>query len=211
MRLVPLFFLLFAARSNSWAATINFNELGTSTPIDVNGVHLQGVLFNFIPGLASYNQMVGTAGNAVLSIDPVLSGSTSGTLTMTFDQPTTLLQFDVLLQSLDGIDSSSGGPNGGPAYTVLLSNGLSFNGATAPQLIGGYTEGEFLYTGAPVTSASISFFNGIDADGMSVGAFGIDNLTFGAPEPASLFGLGGGLIALGLLKRRQLAATGNKN
>jgi hypothetical protein len=130
---------------------------------------------------------------------------------MTFDQPTTLLQFDVLLQSLDGIDSSSGGPNGGPAYTVLLSNGLSFNGATAPQLIGGYTEGEFLYTGAPVTSASISFFNGIDADGMSVGAFGIDNLTFGAPEPASLFGLGGGLIALGLLKRRQLAATGNKN
>jgi hypothetical protein len=128
---------------------------------------------------------------------------------MTFDVPTPFLQFDILLASIFTLDDSDQGFNGGPAYTVLLSNGSSIPGGTAPQPGGLYSEGEFSYTGAPIDSASISFFSGIDAGGMQVTAFGLDNLTFSeasaAPEPASFLGLGGGLLAISLLKRRRTA------
>ena len=39
---------------------------------------------------------------------------------------------------------------------------------------------------------------------MQVGAFGLDNLTITAPEPATFFGMGVGLLAVGLIKRRRL-------
>jgi hypothetical protein len=203
MRLLPLFVLLLAAPGASWAATINFAEFGTAPLVDVNGFHIQGVTFGFAPGQAFYNQSVGTVGNAVLSIDPVLSGSTSGVLTLAFDYSTSVLDFDILLLSVSTIDDSNQGLNGGPAYTVLLSNGLSFNGGTTPLVSGGYSEGEFSYSGAPITGATISFFNGMDMSGLPVSEFGVDNLTFAAPEPASFFGLAGGLLAMGMIKRRR--------
>jgi len=202
MKLLPLTWLLLAAGPSAPAAVIGFAEFGTTAAIDGNGIHIQGVLFGFAAGQTQFNQTVGTAGNAVLSIDPVLSGPTTGVLTLSFDIPTSLLQFDILLQSIFPIDSSDQGFNGGPAYTVLLSNGISLAGATAPQGNGFYSEGEFLYSGDPISNASISFFNGLDAGGMSVSAFGLDNLTFDAPEPPSFFGFGAGLLGLGLLKRR---------
>ena len=203
MRLLPLFVLLLAAQCTSWASILTFGEFGTSPPIDVNGFHIQGVTFGFSPGRAFYNQTVGTSGNALLSVDPVLSGPTSGILTLTFDYATPLLAFDILLLSISTIDDSDQGLNGGPAYTVLLSNGLSFSRGTTPQPNGFYSEGEFVYSGAPIDWATISFFSGLDASGMPVSEFGLDNLTFLAPEPASFFGLAGGLLALGMIKRRQ--------
>ena len=127
MRLLPLV-LLLAAQGASWATTLTFNEFGPAPLINVNGFHTQGVTFSFAPGQASYNQSIGTAGNALLSVDPVLSGPTSGVLTLTFDYSSTLLQFDILLLSIATIGDSSQDLNGGPAYTVLLSNGLSFQG-----------------------------------------------------------------------------------
>ena len=206
MRLLPLCLLLLGAHTTSWATTIAFSELGTASPINVNGLHIEGVLFSFSPDEAFFNEVVGTAGNAVLSIDPVLGGSTSGTLTLTFDVPTPLLKFDIILESIFPIDDSNQGLNGGPAYTVLLSSGLNLAEGTMPQPNGVYSEGEFVYSGPPVGSAVISFFNGIDAGGMPVAAFGLDNLTFtAAAEPGSFFGLGAGLLVLGLIKRRRLA------
>jgi hypothetical protein len=74
-----------------------------------------------------------------------------------------------------------------------------------PQPNGVYSEGEFVYSGEPIDSAVISFFNGVDAGDMPVVAFGLDNLTFTAAEPGSFFALGVGLLALGLMKRRRLA------
>ncbi|MCU1336775.1 MAG: hypothetical protein JWO19_2356 [Bryobacterales bacterium] len=203
MRLLPLIALLLATPGASWAGTITFAEFGTAPLIDVNGFHTQGVTFGFAPGQGFYNQSVGTAGNALLSVDPVLSGSTDGVLTLAFDYSTSVLVFDVLLQSVSPIDDSNRGLNGGPAYTVLLSNGLSFNGSTTPLVSGGYSEGEFSYSGAAINGATITFFNGLDANGLPVSQFGFDNLTFVAPEPASFFGLAGGLLAIGMIKRRQ--------
>jgi hypothetical protein len=214
MRSLPLFLLLLSAPCALWSGTVtlDFAEFGTSPLLDANGIHTQGVTFGFNTGQAFYNQTIGTAGNTVLSVDPVLSGPTSGVLSLTFDAATPLLQFDVLLQSISTIDDSDEGFNGGPAYTVLLSNGLSFDQGTEPQISGGYSEGVFSYSGAPITSAAISFFNGFDASGLPVNEFGLDNLTFaagsstltgsGAPEPASFFTLSAGLLALGLFARR---------
>lgn len=197
--------VLFGIQSTSWASTIRFSELGTLSLIDVNGIYLQGVLFGFSPDQAWFNQEVGTAGNAVLSVDPVLAGPTSGVLSLTFDTPTPLLQFDIILQSIFTIDDSALGANGGPAYTVRLSDGTVRTGATTPLPGGVYSEGEFLYEGPPVTSAEISFFTGVDAGGTAVGAFGLDNLTTTAvPEPATFLILGAGLLAVGLRKRRNL-------
>ena len=216
MRSLPLFLLLLSSSCASWAVTINFAEFGTTPLLDANGVHIQGVTFGFAPGQAIYNQTIGTAGNAVLLVDPVLSGPTSGVLSLTFDAPTPLLQFDVLLQSISTIDDSNTGFNGGPAYTVTLSNGLSFDEGTTPQISGGYSEGIFSYSGSSITSATVSFFNGFDASGLPVNAFGLDNLTFtglsstSAPEPASILSLSAGLLALYGLKRRA-CASGRKS
>ena len=120
--------------------------------------------FGFSPDQAFFNQIVGTDGFAVLSIDPVLTGPTTGALTIAFDAPTTLLRFDILMQSIFTIDDSNQGPNGGPAYTVLLSNGMSLSGGTTPQENGVYSEGEFVYSGDAIDGAVISFFNGADVE-----------------------------------------------
>ena len=195
--------LWLLAQSSSWATTIQFAELGTAPLTDANGVYIQGVHFRFASGQAFFNEGIGTVGTAVLSIDPVLAGPTAGILTLTFDQPTPWLQFNILLESIFTIDDSNQGPNGGPAYTVLLSNGLNLAGGTTPQPNGVYSEGTFLYSGTPIDSASITFFHGHDTSGMTVSTFGVDNLTFGTPEPASFVGLGTGLILIGAIRRRR--------
>jgi hypothetical protein len=146
----------------------------------------------------------------VLSIDPVLTGPTTGTLNITFDSPTTLLRFDIFLQSIFTIDDSDQGPNGGPAYTVLLSNGTSLAGGTTPQENGVYSEGEFVYSGDAIDGAVVTFFNGVDIGRLPVLAFGLDNLTYNAPEstvpePPTFLGLGIGLLAMLAMKRRRNA------
>lgn len=153
-RLLPWCVVLFGIGNSSPAATIRFDELGTDALIDVNGLHIQNVHFGFSPEQAFFNQIVGTEGTAVLSIDPVLTGPTTGALTLTFDSPTTLLRFDIFLQSIFTIDDSNQGPNGAPAYAVQLSNGMSLAGGTAPQENGVYSEGEFVYSGDAIDCPS---------------------------------------------------------
>jgi hypothetical protein len=206
-KLLTLAALLLGARNASLAATLRFDELGTDALIDVNGLYVQNVHFGFSPDQAFFNQIIGTDGFAVLSIDPVLTGPTTGALTIAFDAPTTLLRFDILMQSIFTIDDSNLGPNGGPAYTVLLSNGMTLSGSTTPQQNGVYSEGEFVYSGDAIDNAVISFFSGTDAGGSPVLAFGLDNLTYdapesSAPEPPTIFGLGAGLLAILALKQR---------
>jgi hypothetical protein len=196
---------LFTVPELANATTLDFSELGMSGSIDVNGLHFQGVQFGFNPGLALYNGVVGTSGTAEWSIDPVLRGPTTGTLTLGFDVPTPILRFAIVLQSIFPIDSVDTGVNGGPAYTVVLSPGVSQAGSTAPQPNGVYSEGQFDYSGVPITSAAITFYSGMDAGGMPVTAFGLDNLTYGTPEPATVWLVAAGLIAAGRngYRRRQ--------
>jgi len=199
--------VLVGMGNSSPAATIRFDELGTDALIDVNGLPFQNVHFGFSPGQAFFNQIVGTEGTAVLSIDPVLTGPTTGALTIAFDTPTTLLRFDIFLQSIFTIDDSDQGQNGGPAYTVLLSNGMSLAGGTTPQENGVYSEGEFVYSGDAIDGAVITFFNGVDVSGSPVLAFGLDNLTYDAPEssvpePPTFLGMGIGLLTMLMNRRR---------
>jgi hypothetical protein len=191
--LSPLLLLMLPVCS--FAGTLHFDEFGTSPPLSVDGMHVFGVTFHFSPGSADYNGQIGTSGNAVLVSDPLLTGPTTGTLTLAFDDPTPLLQFDLVLLSQAPIDQ---------AYTVTLSSGAVLSGSTGPQPGGVYSEGTFQYAGAPVTTASITFFNGADLFGGQVTEFGLDNLTYQTPEPATQMLFVGGLLALGVIGRRKI-------
>src|ERR1019366_8809075 len=59
-------------------------------------------------------------------------------------------------------------------------------------------------TGAPVTGATITFFNGVDSFNGAVTDFGLDNLTYQTPEPATQMLFVGGLLALGVIGRRKI-------
>ena len=152
--LSPLLLLMLPACS--LAATPHFDEFGTSPLLNADGMHVFGVTFHFSPGSADYNGQIGTSGLAVLVSDPLLAGPTTGTLTLTFDDPTPLLQFDLALLSLDTISS---------AHKVTLSSGEVLSGSTEPQPLGLYSEGTLLYTGVPATGAAITFFGGTDSMG----------------------------------------------
>src|SRR5215467_10646161 len=104
MRTMFLWAVLSGALCGGQAATIHFDEFGTTPMVDANGVHIDGVLIGFSPGTAYYNQTVGTSGNAVFSIDPILSGPTTGMLIFSFDQNMSTLSFDVLLESIFPLD-----------------------------------------------------------------------------------------------------------
>jgi PEP-CTERM motif len=202
MKPLLLCLLILTTHVPCLAETIRFDELGVSQLIDVDGLHSFGVLFTFSsPYQSFFNDAIGTSGTSTLLIDPVLTGPTTGTLTIEFDVPTANFGFDIALLSLSTIDDSSFGPNGGPAYTVMLSTGEVLFGGTSPQPDGLFSEGEFQYSGTPITGATISFFNGTDSGGMGVGMFALDNLTYTAPEPATGLLFGVALIGLGIRKR----------
>ena len=71
----------------SLATTLHFDEFGTSPLLNVDGMHVFGVTFQFSPGFADYNGQIGTSGSAVLVSDPLFTGPTTGTLTLAFDTP----------------------------------------------------------------------------------------------------------------------------
>lgn len=195
--LSPLLLILLVLPACSFATTLHFDEFGTSPLLNVDGMHVFGVTFHFSPGLADYNGSIGTSGLTVLVSDPVLTGTTAGTLTLDFDTPTPLLQFDLALLSADILD---------PAYTVTLSSGAVLSGSTMPQPGGFYSEGTFQYAGAPVTGAAITFFNGLDSFNGDVTNFALDNLTYQTPEPGTPLLLAGALLAMGVIGRRKILA-----
>ena len=185
--------LLFPADSS--ATALNFDEFGTSSLLNADAFSASGVTFHFSAGTAYYDGQIGIGGFAVLVSDPLLSGPTTGTLAMDFDSPTSLLKFNLVLLSMDTID---------PAYTVVLSDGTVIVGSTTPQPGGFASEGTFLYTGAPITGATVTFFNGMDSLGGNVTDFGLDNLAFDAPEPSTQLLLAGALLALGVIRKRKI-------
>ena len=187
MRLPSLLLLTALANAPAVFATtvqIHFDELGTGSAVDANNQHLLGVLFQFSGGTAQYNGVIGSAGNAALVSDPALIGPTSGTLSLTFDSPTTIVAFDIAMESIDPISA---------AYTVSLPGNAPLSGDTAPILM--FSEGHFQYDGSPISSATITFSN-------AAPEFALDNLTFGNPEPGTSLLLGGAFLGLALFGRR---------
>jgi hypothetical protein len=166
--------------------TLNFDEFGTSFPIDAASVRGLGVTFLFSGGTALYNYSLG--GGTVLVSDPALAGPTSGALTLDFAFPTQILSFDIAMESADPISN---------AYTVTWG-GNSFSGDTAP--LDFFSEGYYSYAGSTsITSALITF------DSNSAPGFALDNLTFETetPEPGTTALIGAVLVALGAATKRR--------
>jgi len=172
--------LLASAGFGGTLQQLHFDELGQGATIPVNGLHIGGVLSQFTGGTADYNGSIGTDGSTALVSDPLLVGETGGTLTLTFDNPTSILRFDIAMESIDVLTD---------AYSVAIAGNPLFLGDTAPIVL--LSEGQFIYPGTvPVKSAVITF------SGAAPG-FGLDNLTFAqSPEPAT--SLVGGLALLTL-------------
>ena len=78
--LSPLLLILLMLPACSFATALHFDEFGTSPLLNVNGMHVFGVTFQFSPGFADYNGQIGTSGSAVLVSDPLFTGPTTGRL-----------------------------------------------------------------------------------------------------------------------------------
>ena len=98
--------LLASAAFGGTLQQLHFDELGPGVPIPVNGLHMGGVLFQFSGGAADYNGIIGTDGSTALVSDPLLVGDTARTLTLTFDNPTSILRFDIAMESIDALDAA---------------------------------------------------------------------------------------------------------
>ena len=135
----------------------------------VNGLSVEGVTFGFsLNGHpfndANYNSFGPDPGPFVQC--PCLEGNTRGTLTLTFDKPTTVVEFGVGLSTTaplaTGFTVDVIGPSG-------KSRGV-FPVATSPAPT--FTGAEFSYNGAAVSEVVITF------NSEAAARFVIDNLTY---------------------------------
>src|ERR1035437_6188356 len=187
--LSPPLLILLMLSACSLATTLHFDEFGTSPLLNVDGVHVFGVTFQFSLGGGRLQRTDWNVGVRRAGFRPALHRANHRDAYACIRSPTPLLQFDLALHTLATID---------PAYTVTLSSGLVLSGLTTPQLPDGlYSEGTFFYTGAPVTGATITFYSGVDPfnDSANVSAFGLHNLTAQPPDPATPLLLFGALLA----------------
>jgi hypothetical protein len=186
---------IFAATSQAAVILNDFSTgpLGTTFG-GVTTVNALGVTFAFST-TATYGDAIDTADNVPGTNfnDLVLDGSDLGTLTLTFDAPTTFVAFDILFAPLNpGVNAGVG--NG---QVAIGATNCGF-GTTGGQGAGGiFSIGSFDSTGcgaiSPFTTATVTF--SVDSsEELTPGhtMFAIDNLSYStsdssAPEPSSVF------------------------
>jgi hypothetical protein len=176
-RFVPLLSLLmllpFAFSVPALAAqpvtTLTFTELPAQP---VNGVSVSGVTFRFeIGGVSSADAIYGGFGPGSITFvqDPSLEGNAGGVLTLTFDRPTTVLEFGIARSCICTLT---------PGVSVELFKPGAAGGSrgiitqTTNPLVS-FSEGLFSYSGPAIQTAVITF----PSAGIAP-RFALDNLTF---------------------------------
>jgi hypothetical protein len=186
--------LILARAGQVRAETITFSEI-SSQPVD--GLTFRGVTYAFTgsDGLPSQDAFFNATGPGQLNFvqDPVLSGTASGTLKLTFATPTSKLSFGAALNIFDKVESA--------VRVQLFDKSLrsigTFDVDTDPVAV--FSESQFKYSGTPVSQAVLKF-----SDPVPPTRFAIDNLTYNfrsdvineVPEPTSLTLFFTGTVAL---------------
>jgi hypothetical protein len=152
--------------------TLTFDELSFQ-PVD--GLSISGVTFGFeVGGVPSMDATYGAFGPGSITFvqDPSLEGNAEGVLTLTFDRPTTVLEFGLARSCIctlsPGVSVELGKPGAGDSRgTVAVT--------TSPLV--SFSEAQFSYSGPAIKTAVITFPSAALAP-----RFALDNLTFSARE-----------------------------
>lgn len=152
--------------------TLTFDEL-EQQPVD--GLTFGGVTFGFeIGGASSEDAFYNRLGPGTLTFvdDPSLEGNSSGTLTLTFEEPTTTLSFGVARLCVCtmtpgvSVELFRSGPDGATTTSTTT--------LTTESLVEfGFSEALFSYKGPKITKAVITF-----PEPETAPRFVVDNLTF---------------------------------
>jgi len=190
--------LLLAASVHATSLTNSFDSgpVGTTFGGTSGTVSYLGVTFALnVDGGGTYGLDLTGLDAPPPFASPVLGGDASGTLTLTFADPTPFLTFDVLYIFPTGPSNDSSGE------VTIGSTNYTFN-TTGNQGLFGFlsieTSNQSFTTGTipSFTTATISF----DPTLPSGTQFAIDNLTYDpvvSPEPAAFSFLLGGLLVIG--------------
>jgi hypothetical protein len=172
LALLPLAFSAPALAAKP-VTTLTFDELSFQ-PVD--GLSISGVTFGFeVGGVPSMDATYGAFGPGSITFvqDPSLEGNAAGVLTLTFDRPTTVLEFGLARSCIctlsPGVSVELGKPGAadGSRGTVAVT--------TSPLV--SFSEAQFSYTGPAIKTAVITFPSAALAP-----RFALDNLTFSGPE-----------------------------
>ena len=149
--------------------TLTFDEL-PSQPVD--GLSFSGVTFGFqIGGVPSADAYYGGSGPGSIAFvqDPSLEGNSGGVLTLTFDQPTTVLEFGIARSCsctlTPGISVELFKPGAAGRSRSLIT-------ATTSPVVS-FSEALFSYSGPAIQTALVTF----PSAGLAT-RFALDNLKF---------------------------------
>jgi len=192
---ICILLVLMSTGAANAAFTLTFNELPTQP---VNGLSYMGITFGFkVGGSPSTDAVYNAIGPGTLTYlqDPTLEGTTAGILTLDFATPTDQLQFGAALNSYYAAT---------PGYVVRLYDpsylliGV-YSGNTSPLVL--WSEGQFTYSGTPVSRAAIGFNDRVAS------RFALDNLTINpvsaVPAPGAILLSSIGLGLVNWLRRRR--------
>jgi hypothetical protein len=191
---ICILLVLMSTGAANAAVTLTFDELPTQ-PVD--GLSYMGVTFGFtVGGISSTDAIYNGTGPGTLTYlqDPTLEGTTAGILTLDFSTPTDQLEFGVALSSY--LEAT-------PGFVVRLydPSGLLgvYSGNTSPLIL--WSEGQFTYSGTPVSRAVIGFNEQVAS------RFAVDNLTINpvsaVPAPGAILLSSIGLGFVNWLRRRR--------
>jgi len=192
---ICILFVLMSAGAANAAITLTFDELPTQ---QIDGLSYSGITFGFkVGGISSTDAVYNGVGPGTLTYlqDPSMEGTTAGILTLDFSTPTDQLEFGVALNTYDASTLGYAVRLYDPSYQLIDTY---FND-TSPLVL--WSEGQFTYSGAPVSRAVVGF------NDLAASRFALDNLTINPvnsiPAPGAVLLGSFGLGLVNFLRRRR--------